>query len=156
MNNFNGPQPMFPQQAPNFGGFQNSQPYVPQPTPMNWGQNGPRYAAPSTLPGRQISSIDEIMPNDVPMDGSVSFFPVRDGSCVYAKFWNRQGTIDTIKFVPAVATSAENIENTQPDFAQEIIRRLDKIEKSLNPNGNRKSTSNTQPSPKNKEVSNNE
>lgn len=80
----------------------------------------------------------------------------RDGSCVYAKFWNRQGAIDTIKFVPAVATSAENIENTQPDFAQEIIRRLDKIEKSLNPNGNRKSTSNTQPSPKNKEVSNNE
>ena len=122
MNNFNGPPPMFPQQAPSFGGFQTSQPYVPQPTPMNWGQNGPRYAAPSTLPGRQISSIDEIMPNDVPMDGSVSFFPVRDGSCVYAKFWNRQGTIDTIKFVPAVATSAENIENTQQN--QYLISQL--------------------------------
>lgn len=156
MSNFNFQQPMFPQQVPNYGGYQNSQSYAPQSTPMNWSQNGPRYAAPSTLPGRQISSIDEIMPNDVPMDGSVSFFPVRDGSCVYAKFWNRQGTIDTIKFVPAVATSAENIENAQPDFAQEIIRRLDKIEKSLNLNGNRKSTSNTQPSPKNKEVSNNE
>ena len=155
MSNFNNQMPQ------GFGGFMNQQPaFSPQMYGANaqasWGQNGPRYSSPSTLPGRQISSIDEIMPNDVPMDGSVSFFPVRDGSCVYAKFWNRQGTIDTIKFVPAVAISAENIENTQPDFAQEIIRRLDKIEKSLNPNGNRKSTSNTQPSPKNKEVSNNE
>lgn len=155
MSNFNGQQPMFAPQTQGFGNFMNPQPYVPQTPQMAWGQNGNRYPTPSTLPGRQISSIDEIMPNDVPMDGSVSFFPVRDGSCVYAKFWNRQGTIDTIKFVPAVATSVEETANNQPDFVQEILRRLDKIEKSLNPNGNRKSTSNTQPSPK-KEVSNNE
>ena len=156
MSNFNGQQPMFAPQTQGFGNFMNPQPYIPQTPQMPWGQNGNRYAAPSTLPGRQISSIDEIMPNDVPMDGSVSFFPVRDGSCVYAKFWNRQGTIDTIKFVPAVATSVEETANNQPDFAQEIIRRLDKIEKSLNMNTNRKSASNTQPSPKNKEVPNNE
>lgn len=155
MSNFNGQQPMFAPQAQGFGGFMNPQPYVSQTPQMPWGQNGNRYAAPSTLPGRQISSIDEIMPNDVPMDGSVSFFPVRDGSCVYAKYWNRQGTIDTVKFVPAIATSEEETVNNQPDFVQEILRRLDKIEKSLNPNGNRKSTGNTQPSPK-KEVSNNE
>lgn len=152
MNNFNGPQPMFNPQMQPYGGMQDPQYQRPQPSPMAWGQGMQRYPSMATLPGRQISSIDEIMPNDVPMDGSVSFFPVRDGSCVYAKFWNRHGTIDTIKFVPEMNVVATTEGVTEEGPYQEILRRLDKIDKSLS--GGRKS-SNTSSSPK-KEVPENE
>lgn len=153
MNNFNGPQPMFGQQMQPYGAMQDSQFQRMQNQAMMWGQNQQRYSMPSMLPGRQISSIEEIMPNDVPMDGSVSFFPVRDGSCVYAKYWNRQGTIDTIKFVPEMNVVA-NIEETsgEENPFQEILRRLDKIEKSLV--SGRKSPSSTSQSPKKEDKTN--
>lgn len=52
------------------------------------------------VPARIINDPKEIMPNEVPMDGSVSLFPTADYSCVYAKAWNANGMIDTVKYVP--------------------------------------------------------
>lgn len=73
------------------------------------------------LRGRVISSESDVTPSDVPMDGSASYFPARDGSCIFSKSWNADGTISTRRFVP---------EQTH-DAMAEVLTRLDRIEKSL-------------------------
>lgn len=53
-----------------------------------------------SIPGRLVNNLDEITPQEVPMDGSVSLFPQNDYSAIYAKTWTKDGTIATVKFVP--------------------------------------------------------
>lgn len=99
--------------------------------PMN--QGGPGYTGfnnfqrpimPATLPGRLVANADEITPQEVPMDGSVSLFPQNDYSCIYAKTWTKEGTIATVKFVP------ENPQNGQPQKSP-LEMRLDRIDQQL-------------------------
>lgn len=55
---------------------------------------------PAMIPGRLVANADEITPQEVPMDGSVSLFPQNDYSAIYAKTWTKDGTIATMKFIP--------------------------------------------------------
>lgn len=50
--------------------------------------------------GRVVNQIEEITANDVPMDGTSGIFPMSDGSAIYKKRWNADGTIQTVKYVP--------------------------------------------------------
>lgn len=50
--------------------------------------------------GKVVQSQDSIVANDVPMNGSVAFFPKSDLSEIYAKQWNADGTISTMVFKP--------------------------------------------------------
>lgn len=82
------------------------------------------------VPARIINDPKEIMPNEVPMDGSVSLFPTADYSCVYAKAWNANGMIDTVKYVPE-KPETQNTPQSQ-DVLSAILARLDNIERTLN------------------------
>lgn len=81
--------------------------------------------------GRQVNSLEEIRPNEVPNDGSISVFPTGDLSCVYLKFFTSSGTIETLKFVPEAP--AVNVADVTPqnDILGSINERLDRIEKKL-------------------------
>ena len=50
--------------------------------------------------GRIVQAVETINPNEVPMDGSVAFFPKQDLTEIYAKSWNTDGTIRTLTFKP--------------------------------------------------------
>lgn len=50
--------------------------------------------------GKVVQSQDSIVANDVPMNGSVAFFPKIDLSEIYAKQWSADGTISTMVFKP--------------------------------------------------------
>lgn len=95
------------------------------PNPQN-NQNGIR--------GRVISDISQVVPNEVPMDGSVSLFPSQDYSCIYGKYWASDGTIKTIKFVRTVETQAvqdEKVVNPVDTLRTEMMERLDIIENGI-------------------------
>ena len=49
--------------------------------------------------GRPVSSVAEIGVGDVPTDGTTGWFPAHDGSCVWAKRWNANGSITTTRYV---------------------------------------------------------
>ncbi len=110
-------------------------------TAANWNLPYPNnYQRPPQISGRMIGNISEVVPNEVPMDGSVSFFPQSDYSCIYAKKWNTDGTIQTVKFVPVVEndkpqeTSLNDIREFNTSLASDIENistRLEKIEKLL-------------------------
>lgn len=96
--------------------------------------------------GKIITEISQITANDVPMDGSVAFFPKQDLSEVYAKSWNADGTIRTVTYKPVLDNEPKNVqtdteklkcdlsdEATQGimDKFDEISDRLGQLEKSL-------------------------
>lgn len=61
------------------------------------------------LSGKTIQSPENVMANDVPMDGSVAFFPMNDLSAIYAKSWNPDGTIRTSVFKPVLEQDPKNV-----------------------------------------------
>ncbi len=48
---------------------------------------------PPAMSGRVVSQEADITPQEVPMDGSFSWFPMADGSAVIGKRWNSDGTM---------------------------------------------------------------
>lgn len=59
--------------------------------------------------GKVVSAVENITANDVPMDGSVAFFPKQDMTEIYAKSWNADGTIRTIVFKPVSSDTVSNL-----------------------------------------------
>ena len=59
---------------------------------------GMNYQRPS-IPGRPVNNLDEITPQEVPMDGSVSLFPQNDYSVIYAKTCNESVKYNHMRFI---------------------------------------------------------
>lgn len=59
--------------------------------------------------GKIVPAVENITANDVPMDGSIAFFPKQDMSEIYAKSWNSDGTIRTIVFKPVLNDMTNNL-----------------------------------------------
>lgn len=71
-----------------------------------------------SLPGFYISDPNNISARDVPMDGSISFFPANDLSYIIIKQWNGNGMISEAKYIlapPATAQNPQPQEQTAPD-----------------------------------------
>lgn len=80
------------------------------------------------IPARMTTGLDDIRPNEVPSDGTVSLFMQSDYSAVYAKAVNAQGTIDTVRYVPERPPQAE--QPKQVDIS-DIDKRLERMEKMI-------------------------
>lgn len=86
-------QPMM-NYTPNYGTYQ----YNPMASYQRYQQPEPTQG----ISGRVVQAVETINPNEVPMDGSVAFFPKQDLTEIYAKSWNTDGTIRTLTFKPAL------------------------------------------------------
>lgn len=130
INNFYGNNPSNPWLANGAGAVNNTAGQINQnnlqaQTPGYAGFNNfQRPAMPVSIPGHLVTNENEIMPQEVPMDGSVSLFPQNDYSCIYAKTWTKEGTIATVKFIP------EQPQNGEPQKSP-LEMRLDSIEQKL-------------------------
>lgn len=69
------------------------QPQIQQPMPQQI----------AGINGRIVQAVENINANEVPMDGSMAFFPKQDMSEIYVKGWNADGTINTIVYKPYTA-----------------------------------------------------
>lgn len=85
---------------------------------------------PIGIPGRVIHNPAEVRPNEVPMDGRKSYFPTDDERYIYAKQWNSDGTIRTVKYEKCKDEPTIFQDGTS-DTGNAILERLDKIEKLL-------------------------
>ncbi len=126
--------------------YQNYQSYQPQyqqnilPTQMSGTSQQQQFQQmPTGINGKVVPSVENITANDVPMDGSVAFFPRQDMAEIYAKSWNSDGTIRTIVFKPVLdgnpnnnPQSEEKLKIGLSDEATEVfMRRFDELEKRL-------------------------
>lgn len=86
---------------------------------------------PAGINGRIVQAVENINANEVPMDGSMAFFPKQDMSEIYVKGWNANGTINTIVYKPYAApkdnqtvnsmANAENAKFTLSDESTELF-----------------------------------
>lgn len=83
------------------------------------------------LTGKQVDSIDVVKAMDIPMDGTVSYFPIADGSAIVTKQLQMDGTSritvfkpfkDDIKEVPKylIQEDLDDIKGEINDLKQEI------------------------------------
>lgn len=106
---------------------------IPTPYQPSGGVTAP-YAAKPLYGGvfKTVTSAQEIMPQDVPMDGSMALFMLADGSEVIGKQWTADGKIAETHFTP------KQQDNAAPSFEQTVLSRLDAIEGMLAPRRARK------------------
>lgn len=87
---------------------------MPQMTPQLSSMTQP------TLSGRIVKSVEEIVPNEVPMNGSVALFPTADMTSIYVKGWNPDGTISTIRYTPVVDNEQQEPTITLADVMDQL------------------------------------
>lgn len=66
--------------------------------------------------GRVVQAVENINANEVPMDGSMAFFPKQDMSEIYVKSWNANGTIKTAVYKPYAESDGNNVSNPTTDI----------------------------------------
>lgn len=106
---------------------QNLQPVQQQNVPVQTQQ-------PMGITGRTVQSVEQITANEVPMDGSLAFFPRQDMAEIYAKQWNADGTIKTVIYRPVIDNAVNSQGNNQnqqitipDDVTQAFMNRFDEL-----------------------------
>ena len=89
--------------------MQPQQQFYSQPALQQYQQPSYMQQAAQRINGRVVQSADMITANDVPMDGSVAFFPTQDLSEIYAKSWDANGKIVTRLFKPVLADNTNKL-----------------------------------------------
>lgn len=93
----------------------NTQPYIP-PQTNNTQQ---------VLLGKSVDSIDVVKAMDIPLDGTISYFPLTDGSAIVTKRLQGDGTSKTTVYRPII----EDNDATTPIYV--TVEDLDKKLKDL-------------------------
>ena len=92
----------------------NTQPYIPSTTNTNH----------IGLLGKSVESIDVVKAMDIPLDGSISYFPLTDGSAIVTKKIQNDGTSKTMVYKPVeeesksqpVYVTMEDVEKKMKEF----------------------------------------
>lgn len=69
-----------------------------------------------TLQGKVVDSLDVVKATDIPYDGSVSYFPLTDGSAIITKQLQQDGTSKVMIYKPML----ENEDSNKPKYMTEI------------------------------------
>lgn len=112
MNNVYNPQGFYPQQYGNYAPYQQMQQQRFQPQEQYPAIQNQQAIG---LNGRIVQVVENINANEVPMDGSMAFFPKQDLSEIYVKGWNADGTIKTIVYKPQIDNKSVQAVNTSLD-----------------------------------------
>ncbi len=70
------------------------------PTQPSYIPSMPQPANPISLLGKVVDSIDVVKAMDIPLDGSISYFPLTDGSAIVTKQLQNDGTSKTLIYKP--------------------------------------------------------
>lgn len=79
--------------------------------------------------GRIVKSFDDILPNEIPMDGEVSYFPLPDGSAIMGKMWTKDGRLIPVKYVPEPEPVNQDVERDTSNHVnlEAMSSRLDQL-----------------------------
>ena len=74
------------------------------------------------LQGKSVDSIDVVKAMDIPLDGSVSYFPLVDGTAIVTKQLQADGTSKTVVYKPIEDKEITNVPKyiTKEDLDKEI------------------------------------
>ena len=110
-------QPYFGRQSYGYNPYQQpmvQQPMVQQPQQQTYQPIQPMQPMqPIGLQGKSVDSVDVVKAMDIPLDGSVSYFPLVDGTAIVTKQLQMDGTSKTIIYEPV---KSEDEQKEQPKY----------------------------------------
>lgn len=95
-----------------------NQQYVPQ-------QPSQPIYNPSGLQGKSVDSLEVVKAMDIPLDGSISYFPLIDGSAIVTKQLQQDGTSKTVIFKPVDPGAEPQVKYVTPDELTQAVQKLD-------------------------------
>lgn len=84
------------------------------------------------LMGKVIDSAESVKVTDIPLDGSTSYFPLADGSAIYTKKLQLDGTSKIVVYKPVVEEEKPTPKYVTFDDLEEIKTHIQDIENKLN------------------------
>ena len=95
-----------------------------QPQANEYMQNiQPAYQKPIILQGKSVDNIEVVKATDIPLDGSVSYFPLVDGSAIVTKQLMQDGTSKITIYEPKTQK-----DDTKFATIEDIDKRLEKLD----------------------------
>lgn len=80
------------------------------------------------LQGKSVDSIDVVKAMDINLDGSISYFPLTDGSAIVTKQLQMDGTSKTVVYEPV---KEENKEQPKANINEELMNKIKQDNSSL-------------------------
>ena len=84
-----------------------------------------QYNKPTGLLGKSVDSIEVVKATDIPLDGSISYFPLTDGSAIVTKQLMTDGTSKTVVYKPTEQDSVEEVKYVTTDELKDAIKNID-------------------------------
>lgn len=102
--------------------------YQPQSTDyINQMQNA--YQKPLGLQGKTVDNIEVVKATDIPLDGSVSYFPLVDGSSIITKQLQADGTSRMVVYKPIETKQPKQVEVQETYITEkELDKKLSKLD----------------------------
>lgn len=104
----------------NQGRFQN--PVTPQVQPVQPIQTGQQMYS---IPGKQVDSMDVVKAMDIPLDGSVCYFPLADETAIVTKKLQMNGTSKITIYKPVVEESPQEVTYATMSDVEKAINNID-------------------------------
>ena len=119
--------PNYNQFYPNY-----NQPFIRQQQPMQQTETMPQYVPqttvqtkPMALLGKSVDSIEVVKAMDIPLDGSISYFPLTDGTAIVTKQLQQDGTSKTVIYKP---TEEKEIKENKYITSEELTTAINGID----------------------------
>ena len=128
---FNPYYPQYQRNEQNFQQFQTSYPQnYPQYQQPSYPQNPQSYPQ---LQGKVVDSVDVVKSMDINLDGSISYFPLADGSAIATKQLQTDGTSKIVIYKPVTPeqVKAETPKFVTADEVEEMLKQEPKEVKEL-------------------------
>lgn len=128
MNYFQNYNPYYPQQLqPQAQRLQQLEQQYPQYAQPQYTQ--PQYKQPLGLQGKSVDSLEVVKAMDIPLDGSISYFPIADGTAIVTKQLQQDGTSKTIIYKPVDLEEAKTLPKyITSEELDEALKNLDSEE----------------------------
>lgn len=105
----------------------NQQQVIQQPVQQ---QNAPQQPQAPSMQGKWVKEEKDIVPMDIPQDGSVVVFPQTDLQVIYLKKWEGNGTITTVPYIPNIPQQSKD-PTPEEQFQMSVQQRLSNLEQML-------------------------
>lgn len=93
----------------------------------------PQYLSqqPKGLLGKSVDSVDVVKAIDIPLDGSVSYFPLTDGSAIVTKQLQMDGTSKIMVYKPMIEQK-EEVKTISYEEFEELRKEVKTVKDKLN------------------------
>lgn len=111
-----------------------TQPLTAQPMEMSiQPQTTPQMAInrQNILYGKQVDNLEVVKATDIPLDGSISYFPLVDGSAIVTKQLGLNGVSKIIVYKPTETEEPEKVEYATTDDINELRNEIKELKDKL-------------------------